>query len=554
MDLYAYGVSAIVYFVLTDIDTGEFLTGASHASGDTVIIKDGGSPASTTNGFVEEGNGWYSLTLTSSEMEAKVVALSIVDQSTKVWMDNGVKIGTHSHASALMPFNLGSATPDVNVAQISGDSTAADNCEAMFDGTGYAGGTIRFSSVDVTAISGDTTAANNLEAAFDGTGYEIPGLITRLNTATASAAGTLTLDAGAPATTDYYKDQWLVIVSGTGAGQARLITGYSTGRVATVSHNWATTPSSTAVFAIIPAARMDLGLIGGSAISTTTAQLGVNVVQISADATAADNLEAAYDDTAGSVRWNNIIDQGTAQSVTGSTIVLRAAAAFADDELIGNLVLITSATTGAGQVRRITDYVSTTDTATVEPNWTTNPTGTIVYKILPASYRVQADVIAVSGDTGAADNLEAAYDGAGYAGGTIKQVVDVGAISGDTGAADNLEAAYDGAGYAGGTIKQAVDVVAISGSATAADNLELGALAIVPGTAITGTLSSTQATTDLTEATDEHYVGRALLWRSGLLANSATTITAYNGTTKLLTYDATPTGESPSNGDAFIIV
>jgi hypothetical protein len=30
-------------------------------------------------------------------------------------------------------------TPDVNVKQISGDATAADNCESFFDGTGYAG-------------------------------------------------------------------------------------------------------------------------------------------------------------------------------------------------------------------------------------------------------------------------------------------------------------------------------------------------------------------------------------------------------------------------------
>ena len=37
--------------------------------------------------------------------------------------------------------------------------------------------------------------------------------------------------------------------------------------------------------------------IAGTDVSTTTAQLGVNVVQVSQDATAADNLEAAYDGT-----------------------------------------------------------------------------------------------------------------------------------------------------------------------------------------------------------------------------------------------------------------
>lgn len=43
--------------------------------------------------------------------------------------------------------------------------------------------------------------------------------------------------------------------------------------------------------------QVDLTQIGGAAVSTTTAQLGVNVVQISADATAADNLESYCDGT-----------------------------------------------------------------------------------------------------------------------------------------------------------------------------------------------------------------------------------------------------------------
>lgn len=76
-----------------------------------------------------------------------------------------------------------------------------------------------------------------------------------------------------------------------------------------------------------------------------------------------------------------IIDQGTAQAATASTLQLRAAAAFADDELIGAVVVITGGT-GVGQTRVITDYVSATDTATVSPDWTTTPSGTIEYKVL----------------------------------------------------------------------------------------------------------------------------------------------------------------------------
>lgn len=86
--------------------------------------------------------------------------------------------------------------------------------------------------------------------------------------------------------------------------------------------------------------------------------------------------------------------------------------------------------------------------------------------------KLGVDVVSISGDTAAADNLEAFTDGTGYAGGTIKLGVDAVAISGDSGAADNLEAMFDGAGYAGGTIPLNVNVMQISGDATAADNCE----------------------------------------------------------------------------------
>jgi hypothetical protein len=106
----------------------------------------------------------------------------------------------------------------------------------------------------------------------------------------------------------------------------------------------------------------------------------VDVVAISGDATAANNLETALDDTAGAVPWLGIVDQGQAQSATSTTLRLRAAAAFANDELVGATVVITGGSAGVGQARTITDYDSSTDTATVDA-WTTAPSGTILYKV-----------------------------------------------------------------------------------------------------------------------------------------------------------------------------
>jgi len=81
----------------------------------------------------------------------------------------------------------------------------------------------------------------------------------------------------------------------------------------------------------------------------------------------------------GAVPALGIIDCGTAQAVTGTTLQLRSAANFdADSEIVGATCVIGSATTGAGQARSVTAYTNSTDTATVA-TWTTTPTGTITY-------------------------------------------------------------------------------------------------------------------------------------------------------------------------------
>jgi hypothetical protein len=53
---------------------------------------------------------------------------------------------------------------------------------------------------------------------------------------------------------------------------------------------------------------------------------------------------------------------------------------FVDDELNQMTVTITSGT-GSGQSRTITDYVRSTNTATVSSNWTTNPANDSTYEL-----------------------------------------------------------------------------------------------------------------------------------------------------------------------------
>jgi hypothetical protein len=96
------------------------------------------------------------------------------------------------------------------------------------------------------------------------------------------------------------------------------------------------------------------------------------------------------------------------------------------------------------------------------------------------------------------------------------------------------------------------NMAAISQDTTAADNLEASTEVIVAANAAAGTLSATQMSTDLTEDTDDHYVGRTLVWRTGTLAGQATQVTAYDGTGKVLTF--LEVTEAPLATDTFVLL
>jgi hypothetical protein len=99
---------------------------------------------------------------------------------------------------------------------------------------------------------------------------------------------------------------------------------------------------------------------------------------------------------------------------------------------------------------------------------------------------------------------------------------------------------------------QGVNLAAIAGSLSAAINLSTTAQTAQQGAAATGTLSKTQATTNLSQVLANFYVGRTLLWTSGVLAGAAAAITGYAASGGLLTF--TPLAAAPSAGDSFIIL
>jgi len=204
-------------------------------------------------------------------------------------------------------------------------------------------------------------------------------------------------------------------------------------------------------------------------VSLESATPAVNVTQISGDSTAADNLELGYDGSAGAKPWHGIVDEGVAQSVGATEIVIRAGAAFANDVLIGKTVTLLDGTNIAA-CGIVTDYVGATDTATIGGGWSggVTPTGTPAYQIwgtaAGADITTQLDAIEAAVVTNAA--------GADIAADIIALKAETAAILVDTGTtldgkADAIKAKTDSLTFTVATVLDAniqrVNDVAIIG-------------------------------------------------------------------------------------------
>ena len=119
----------------------------------------------------------------------------------------------------------------------------------------------------------------------------------------------------------------------------------------------------------------------------------------------------------GAIPELGIIRRGTAQSATATTLVMDAAAAFGDNTLVGATLMAFGSTQGYWQERIVTANTGSTDTLTVD-TWPVTPSGTISYILFATAPSVAAaitnvNVAQISGDSTAADNLEAMLDGTG---------------------------------------------------------------------------------------------------------------------------------------------
>lgn len=140
-----------VTFPLLDGD-GDLVTGATGL--DSEVSIDGATFTDCTNEATEiaTSSGMYYLDLTSSEMNGDTVAIIVKTSS----------VGAKTTPIVLYPEELGDLRVDVG--QISGDATAADNAESFFDGTGYAGTNNVIPTVTTTTTATNVTTVNGLAA------------------------------------------------------------------------------------------------------------------------------------------------------------------------------------------------------------------------------------------------------------------------------------------------------------------------------------------------------------------------------------------------------
>jgi len=271
-----------------------------------------------------------------------------------------------------------------------------------------------------------------------------PSLGTLANGTADSGSTTTLVDAArTEADTDYWKGTWLLFVSGSLAGQVRLITAFNAG-TDTITFAPATTQAvGTHEYEIIPAGAVDVRLWNGSApnglisgrvdvdlqrwLSTTpnaliSGRLDVDLqrwlsatpntlisgrvdanAQVVGDKTGY-SLTTAEEDAIVDKVWDElrsghvvagsfgeairnliesaVVRRNTAAAGAAGSITLDAGASASDDFYNDQVVVLVGGT-GAGQARLVSDYVGSTQLASVTPNWITNPDGTTIFALLP---------------------------------------------------------------------------------------------------------------------------------------------------------------------------
>lgn len=284
------------------------------------------------------------------------VAQSLID--LKDFADDGYDPATAKVQGVLVTDSVISVTSVASVGEVTG----------FIGGIGPGG--IAASSFAAGAIVSGTFGADT-------------GLRTvRSDTAQAGAAGTVTLDAAASATNNFYVGLLVYLTGGTGSGQVRRVTAYNgTSKVATITPNWATNPASDSTFALLS----NSGLVTGfstDAQDELFTQAALSLVAIHLDHLLAVDYDPASKPGVATALLNELIgsDAGVSQ-FTANALELAP-----DNAGSGAFPITVTVNDGAAVLQNVT--VGIYDGATLSASGTTNISGQVTFSLDAATYTV----------------------------------------------------------------------------------------------------------------------------------------------------------------------
>ena len=449
--------------------------------------------------------------------------------------------------------------------------TASTNLEDFFDGTGYAGGTIKL-AVNLAQILGTalTETAGQLAAAFKKFFDKAAptGTINSLPDAVAGAASGIAIvgsDVGAATSvTGAVGSVTGSVGSVTGAvGSVTGAVGSVTGAVGSVTAGVTVTTnndktgyglSSAAVQAIwdaLTSALVTVGSIGKKLADWVigTTQTGDSFARLGAPAGASVSadiaeIEAQVDDivVAGAgltaIPWNAAWDAEVQSEVDDALVVQRL------DELLNADSDI--------------DGVAPPAVGSVVHELLTKTAGSFTYDQTTDSLEAIRDTAPLGTAMRGTDNAALAsvctearlaeLDAANLPTDVVGVKTDTAAILVDTGTTldGRIPAALSGAG------NMKADALAVDGSTTAATNLKQSATVIYVGSVTGAATTTTLIDSALTQAATDFWKGRIIIFLTGTLKFQATDITAFDAALDKLTFTALT--EAPAAADQYVIL
>jgi len=206
-----------------------YTAGAHNTSGITAKYRRHGANAEVTitlatqtangahsdGGFVHVSGGVYRLDLPDA-------AIASGSDFVDVWVYGITDVVFDTAHIDILGADPRAGSVAADVVSISGDSTAADNAEAFFDGTGYAGGTIRL-GVNAAQVGGQTASAAGT--------VTFPGTIASTTNITAGTITTVTNLTNAPSAGDFTATMKTSIGTAVAASAVASVTGNVGGNV-----------------------------------------------------------------------------------------------------------------------------------------------------------------------------------------------------------------------------------------------------------------------------------------------------------------------------------